>query len=75
MKLATRINSFLPKFNNDVEKVLQEFNRLGLSHVDFNYPEHVEGIPAEKMKACLEKIIYSQTVWHYVSEVNSSMAN
>ncbi|ALS02716.1 AP endonuclease [Enterococcus silesiacus] len=55
MKLATRINSFLPKFNHDVEEVLQEFNRLGLTHVDFNYPEHVADISAEKMKKMLQE--------------------
>ncbi|CZQ98452.1 Hypothetical protein Tpal_2269 [Trichococcus palustris] len=54
MKLATRINSFLPKFNNDLEEVLKEFSRIGLTHVDLNYPEHVEDISAEKMKGFLE---------------------
>lgn len=55
MKLATRINSFLPKFNNSVEEVLQEFNRLGLTHVDFNYPEHVINISATKMKEIVQE--------------------
>ncbi|PLS38108.1 AP endonuclease [Carnobacterium maltaromaticum] len=55
MKLATRINSFLPKFNNSVEEVLQEFNRLGLTHVDFNYPEHVIDISAAKMKEMVQE--------------------
>lgn len=55
MKLATRINSFLPKFNNSVEEVLQEFNQLGLTHVDFNYPEHVIDISAIKMKEIVQE--------------------
>lgn len=55
MKLATRINSFLPKFNNSVEEVLQEFNQLGLTHVDFNYPEHVINISATKMKEIVQE--------------------
>lgn len=55
MKLATRINSFLPKFNNSVEEVLQEFNQLGLTHVDFNYPEHVIDISATKMKEIVQE--------------------
>ena len=53
MKLATRINSFLPRSDNDVRKVLTEFHRLGLTHVDFNYPEHVGNIPAAEMRKCL----------------------
>lgn len=53
MKLATRINSFLPHFDNDVKRVLADFHRIGLTHVDFNYPEHVEGISPEEMKQVL----------------------
>lgn len=53
LKLATRINSFLPHFDNDVKRVLADFHRIGLTHVDFNYPEHVEGIPAEEMRQVL----------------------
>lgn len=55
MKLATRINSFLPKFDNDLEQVFQEFNELGLTHVDLNYPEHVQNYTTEQMKRNLEK--------------------
>src|SRR5699024_1448 len=55
MKLATRINSFLPKFDNDLEQVFQEFNELGLTHVDLNYPEHVQSYTTEQMKRNLEK--------------------
>ena len=54
MKLATRINSFLPHFENDVLKVLPEFARIGLTHVDLNYPEHTNGIAPEQMKAALD---------------------
>lgn len=55
MKLATRINSFLPKCNNDISEVFGEFSRLGLTHVDLNYPEHTNGIEASKMKALLKE--------------------
>ncbi|MFX3616464.1 MAG: sugar phosphate isomerase/epimerase family protein [Sporolactobacillus sp.] len=55
MKLATRINSFLPVNGNDLHKIFNQFHKLGLTHVDLNYPEHVEGFSAEKMKAFLEK--------------------
>ncbi|MEC6748970.1 sugar phosphate isomerase/epimerase family protein [Marinilactibacillus sp. XAAS-LB27] len=55
MKTATRINSFLPKFDNDLEKVFEEFSRIGLTHVDLNYPEHTNDFSPEEMKALLEK--------------------
>lgn len=55
MKLATRINSFLPVFNNDLDQVFEKFENLGLTHVDLNYPEHVHDIPASEMKSLLKK--------------------
>ncbi len=55
MKLATRINSFLPKFDHDLEKVFGEFKNLGLSHVDLNYPEHVVNHTPADMKELLAK--------------------
>lgn len=54
MKLATRINSFLPVFDNNIEKVFSEFEQLGLTHVDLNYPEHVEGISSQEMSTLLK---------------------
>lgn len=55
MKTATRINSFLPKFNNNLEEIFNEFHKIGLSHVDLNYPEHVENISSQKMNELLDK--------------------
>lgn len=55
MKTATRINSFLPVFNNDLEKVFQEFNRIGLSHVDLNYPEHTHNFSSGNMNDMLKR--------------------
>jgi xylose isomerase len=55
MKTATRINSFLPKFDHDFEKIFAEFHRIGLSHVDLNFPEHTRNFPAEEMKKLLAK--------------------
>ncbi|MEB7724189.1 sugar phosphate isomerase/epimerase family protein [Mammaliicoccus fleurettii] len=55
MKLATRINSFLPKYENDIEKVFEKFNAMGLTHVDLNYPEHVKDYSAESIKQTLDK--------------------
>lgn len=53
MKLATRINSFLPVNNNDIKEVFKRFKELGLGYVDLNYPEHVKGYEAEEMKSLL----------------------
>ncbi|MBM6615314.1 sugar phosphate isomerase/epimerase [Desemzia sp. RIT804] len=54
MKLATRINSFLPVYENDLKKVLEKFKNLGLTHVDLNYPEHVTDFSGTEMKALLD---------------------
>ncbi|AXQ77719.1 sugar phosphate isomerase/epimerase [Streptococcus chenjunshii] len=53
MKLATRINSFLPVNDNDLSKVLARFKELHLDYVDLNYPEHVEQYQTETVKAML----------------------
>ncbi|MFL2105172.1 sugar phosphate isomerase/epimerase family protein [Desemzia sp. FAM 23991] len=53
MKLATRINSFLPVYDHDLNQVFSKFKSLGLTHVDLNYPEHVKGFSASEMKALL----------------------
>lgn len=55
MKLATRINSFMPKFNKDLDAIFKEFSRIGLSHVDLNYPEHFSNHSGAEMKALLDK--------------------
>lgn len=54
MKLATRLNSFLPKRNNNLEKVFSDLKTIGISYVDLNYPEHTRGIAAEVMKTLLD---------------------
>lgn len=54
MKLATRINSFLPINDNDLNKVFESFNELGLTHVDLNYPEHFNGYTMEEMRTMLK---------------------
>lgn len=55
MKLATRINSFLPVYENDLKQVFGKFKNLGLTHVDLNYPEHVGGLSGSEMKALLDE--------------------
>lgn len=54
MKIATRINSFLSKYNNDLNLVFKKFSELGITHVDLNYPEHVTNYSAEVMKDMLK---------------------
>lgn len=55
MKLATRINSFLPVYDNDLAQVFSKFKSIGLTHVDLNYPEHVKGYSSAEMKTLLAK--------------------
>lgn len=55
MKLATRINSFLPIYENDLKKVFGEFANLGIDYVDLNYPEHTVNIEASIMKQSLSE--------------------
>lgn len=55
MKLATRINSFLPVNENNMDKVFGQFQKLGLGYVDLNYPEHTNGFEPEEMKTLLDK--------------------
>jgi len=55
MKLATRINSFLPVNENSMDKVFAQFQKLGLGYVDLNYPEHTKNISPIEMKGLLDK--------------------
>lgn len=55
MKLATRINSFLPVYENDLTQVFSKFKDLGLTHVDLNYPEHAKGFSSAEMKTLLNE--------------------
>jgi xylose isomerase len=55
MKLATRLNSLLPKYENNFDLVFQELQKTGITHVDFNYPEHVKNYTTSEMKALMGK--------------------
>ncbi|MDT2738843.1 sugar phosphate isomerase/epimerase family protein [Enterococcus canintestini] len=55
MKLATRINSFLSIYDNDLKKVMGAFKKLELGYVDLNYPEHITDFEATEMKSLLEE--------------------
>lgn len=55
MKFATRLNSFLPKFNNDLNQVFHQLNQLGVGYVDFNYPEHTKDYNAQDMLKLMQQ--------------------
>ena len=55
MKLATRLNSFLPKYDNDIDLVFSELEKIDINYVDLNYPEHINGITSSEMKVMLDK--------------------
>lgn len=55
MKLATRINSYLRIEGYDLEKTFSDFETAGLTYVDLNYPEHVNGKSPDEMKRLLSK--------------------
>ena len=44
MKLATRINSYFRDGDKNLDRVFAEFQSVGLTHVDLNYPEHCTGV-------------------------------
>lgn len=54
MKVATRINSYFRTGDHDLDHVFAQFEHVGLTHVDLNYPEHVKGISAHDMKQMLD---------------------
>lgn len=55
MKMATRINSYFRKGGKDLDRVFAQFEEVGLTHVDLNYSEHVEGVAAGDMRDLLDK--------------------
>ena len=38
MKFATRINSYYRTGEKNIDHVFDQFQRVGLTHVDLNYP-------------------------------------
>ncbi|BDR55923.1 sugar phosphate isomerase/epimerase family protein [Xylocopilactobacillus apis] len=55
MKLATRINSFLPQSKNDLNTVFEKLNHIGINYVDLNYPEHIEKFSPEDVSTMLSE--------------------
>ena len=59
MKLATRINSYFRDGDKNLDRVFAEFQSVGLTHVDLNYPEHCTGVTAEDKigrASCRERV-------------------
>ncbi|WP_233551944.1 MULTISPECIES: sugar phosphate isomerase/epimerase [unclassified Lactobacillus] len=55
LKLATRLNAYLPHYNNDLEKVFEQLEKVGINYVDINFPQQTLGITPEHMKEMLDK--------------------
>lgn len=55
IKTATRLNAYLPHYNNDINQVFKELKRVGINYVDINFPQQTIGIPATKMKQMLQQ--------------------
>lgn len=79
MKLATRINSYF-RFDGDrdLDCVFGEFQGVGLTHVDLNYPEHCKDHAAAEMKELLAKhdLKLNGTATRYRADfINGDLAN
>lgn len=78
MKLATRINSYLPKHDNDLTKVFGSFKELGLQYVDLNYPEHTDMLEIDDMKNALNQngLLLNGVALRFRSEfINGELGN
>ena len=53
MQYAGRFNSFIFK-GQDVFDAIEAYKKMdGITHLEFNYPEHIEGYDIEKLKAAI----------------------
>lgn len=54
MKFAGRMNSFIFKGNYDLFSTIEKYKSMeGITHLEFNYPEHFEGHDIEKIKEAI----------------------
>ena len=53
MKYAGRINSFIFKGSSVLEAIKEYRKMNGLTHLEFNYPEHLEGYDIEDIKEAM----------------------
>ena len=50
MNYAGRMNSFIFKGGNVLDAIAEYKKMHGLTHLEFNYPEHVEGYDIQELK-------------------------
>lgn len=55
MNYATRLNSFLPKYDGELDQVFGQIKEIGIDYVDLNYPEHVADRAPKEMVELLNK--------------------
>lgn len=54
MKFAGRMNSFILKGNNDIYSTIEAYKHVkGITHLEFNYPEHIVGKDMDRIKAAI----------------------
>jgi xylose isomerase len=52
LKFSGRINSFVLKGNYDVLKTIDQYRKIdGVTHLEFNYPEHLSPYSVEEIKS------------------------
>lgn len=57
MKLATRINSIMPKVDGDIIKALDKVSEIdGITCVDLNYPEHFSNYSVDEINKTLKDL-------------------
>ena len=51
MKFSGRMNSFIFKGKYDLLQTIDEYRKMeGITHLEFNYPEHVVGYDLDEIK-------------------------
>lgn len=55
IKMATRLNAYLPHYDRDFDKVFDQLEKVGINYVDINFLQQTNGISPEEMKAMLKK--------------------
>ena len=53
MNYAGRMNSFIFKGGNVLDAIAEYKKMHGLTHLEFNYPEHVEGYDIQELKKAM----------------------
>ena len=55
-KFAGRFNSFIFKGNNVYDAIDAYTKMDGITHLEFNYPEHIEGYDLDKIRKSMGKL-------------------